>query len=79
MQEPITYKQVLSKDGSLTGLELWQNGQYITISLAAEGTHKNYYRWVEIKEIIDKMQAEARDHALKLAVTPQLERLMAQV
>lgn len=52
----ITYKFVLNSDGTLLGVELWQNGQHITISMAAEGTHKNGYRWREVKEFLDNIE-----------------------
>ena len=55
MLEPITYKQVLGKDGSFEKLELWQGANHITVSLAGEGTHKNYVRWDEIKEIVESL------------------------
>lgn len=56
---PITYKQVLDKEGSLTGLELWQNGQHIAISFSIGGTHKAYYRWEEVRPIIDELSVQA--------------------
>lgn len=51
--KPITYKFVMDMNGLLCGIELWQNGQHITISMMAEGTRKNGYRWAEVKEFLD--------------------------
>lgn len=52
---PITYKQVLDSKGSLTALELWQDGEHITISLGAGETHFSGHRWYEIKKVIDRL------------------------
>ena len=51
--KPITYKFVMDMNGLIRGVELWQNGQHITISMMAKGTRKNGYRWSEIKEFLD--------------------------
>lgn len=57
----VTYKQVLDREGFLTGLELWQDGKFITISFSVKGTHPNYYRWEEIKVVVDKLAQKAFD------------------
>lgn len=64
MLKPITYKKVLDSEGSLTHIELCQEGRYIKISLAGLGTHKNGYRWLEIREAIDAMQERAQTDSL---------------
>ena len=56
---PITYKQVLDKEGSLVGLELHQDGRYIEISLGAKAQHYGGFRWYEIKKVIDELQQRA--------------------
>lgn len=61
--EPITYKQVLDQEGSLTALEIWQGNQYITILLAGSGSHKNGLRWDEIKGTVDYLANEAKEKA----------------
>ncbi len=63
---PITYKQILDKDGSPQALELWQGDQYITISLSIGGLHKTGFRWEEIRTTIDGLAERAKRHALEL-------------
>lgn len=59
----ITYKQVLSSKGDFIGLELWQNDQHITISFEANGTHRNGFRWVEVKETVERLAAKTKKEA----------------
>lgn len=64
MIQPVTYKQVLDKDGALTFLELWQGNKYITISLGAETPRPDGTKWVEIQETVNKLQEMAHKQAL---------------
>lgn len=54
--KPIEYKFVMDNKGTLTGVELWQGAEHITITMEAEGLHKNGVRWREIKEFLDNIQ-----------------------
>lgn len=54
--EKIKYKFIMDGNGLLSGVELWQGNQHITVSMAAPGTHKNGYRWSEVKDFMDKVQ-----------------------
>ena len=54
---PITYKFVMDEKGLLSGVELWQNNQYITVSMSIPDVHKNGYRWSEVKDFLDNVQA----------------------
>lgn len=56
MNKPIVYKFVMDSDGLVSGVELWQNGQHITISMSFPSTKKNGYRWCEIKDFLDSVQ-----------------------
>lgn len=61
----ITYKRVYTDNGDFSHLELWQGGQHVEISLAAEGSHFNARRWEEIKKIVDNIQNISREEARK--------------
>ena len=56
---PITYKKVLDRSGNTEFLEVWQGDQHLTLSLAGPGTQLNYYRWIEVKDTIDKIRGTA--------------------
>lgn len=64
MLEPIIYKLVYDDKDVLLGVELWQAGHHITLSLSAEGSHRSGFRWEEVREQVDKLQEEARKRAL---------------
>jgi hypothetical protein len=57
---PITYKQVLNKNGALEAIELWQGNNHITLTFSVRGTHLNHYRWDEVKPIVDRLATEAK-------------------
>lgn len=61
----ITFKQVLDEEGYVRGLELHQDGRYITVTFAAEGTHENYSRWESLKGRVDKISEISKKHALE--------------
>lgn len=52
---PITYKFVMDSKGLITGVEMWQGREHITVSMAATGTHENGYRWNEVKDFLDNI------------------------
>ena len=54
--KPITYKFVMDYKGTLSGIELWQDNQHITLDMSPVDTMKNGYRWQEVKEFMDTVE-----------------------
>ena len=46
----------MDANGLICGVELWQNGQHILISMSSWSARKNGYRWCEIKDFLDSVQ-----------------------
>lgn len=63
--KPIIFKQVLNPDGSLSHIELHQNGRYIEMTLSSGGTHDNGHRWEEVKKTVDRLADKAYADVLK--------------
>lgn len=51
--KPITYKLATDSKGATTGLELWQDGQHITITFDPHAQTHQGYRWHEVRERIE--------------------------
>ena len=62
--QPITYKLAIDTKGTITGVELHQAGQHITMSLEAHGLHKSGYRWIDVQENVEALSKTAQQQVI---------------
>lgn len=60
--KPVTYKLVMDSKGTISGVELWQNGQHISVSLETAGLMNNGYRWVEVHAAVNNLRKLAYEN-----------------
>jgi len=64
----ITYKVCIDNKGTTRGVELWQDGQHITISLEIPGQTPSGYKWTEVKASIDKIAEDVKAQVMRSLV-----------